>query len=582
MGTQRSWAPAAAGVISLIMVLLVLPNPLRIPQNNPTAAAEYAPVPGKTQNNANANFGETAIADSAGIGSGGVGEGLLPGGTLPPPPKQFKPRQKDCVGNPPRQTEDPLSPPCVPFFDGDNGGATYPGVTRDTIEIAYYNDFGVRGDLNRPWKPSDETAGSESDYYHVYHVRTVKAHIQYFQKRFQTYGRSVRVTGYKSGGGLGTSGSQRQGDAALLYDDLRPFAVTALIENAQEFAPMMKRFNVPTFGWNEDVPFEDYIENRPYFWSFMPDQSTETKWSASFICKKLKDRTAKFTDDPLLKGTQRKFGLLWLDKAQSQRGPFLDQLANLLIEEVKKQCNMTFDITKTFTGNGEASGIMSQFKREGITTVVCYCIAQINELHVPAFQNAANGMSYFPEWFWDSTAAMDRGLWQQEYGSRNQKGFGPSYLWRQPEFYESYAYKAYLESFPDTAPNPRFNLEIYHVFLNLFSAIQAAGPKLTPETVERGMFTFKYQNPLNPWVPTGGYGLDSPSPYTFVDTAMGWWWDPTGQPPGGDRGEGCIRVMYEGRRFRWNEWPEGDEDMFNPSDPCTEDTRQRIESGRPH
>src|SRR5688572_14509800 len=34
-------------------------------------------------------------------------------------------RTRDCVGTPTRQTEDPMSPPCVAvMFEGDNGGAT--------------------------------------------------------------------------------------------------------------------------------------------------------------------------------------------------------------------------------------------------------------------------------------------------------------------------------------------------------------------------------------------------------------------------------------------------------------------------
>src|SRR5205823_3189869 len=45
-------------------------------------------------------------------------------------------RVKRCIGDPPRQIEDPQSPPCVPYFDGDNGGATSPGVTANEIRIA--------------------------------------------------------------------------------------------------------------------------------------------------------------------------------------------------------------------------------------------------------------------------------------------------------------------------------------------------------------------------------------------------------------------------------------------------------------
>jgi hypothetical protein len=68
---------------------------------------------------------------------GGEGEGAPP---LPPLPggKGVNPSNKRCVGNPPRQTEDPTSPPCVAFFDGDNFGSTYQGVTGEEIRVLIY------------------------------------------------------------------------------------------------------------------------------------------------------------------------------------------------------------------------------------------------------------------------------------------------------------------------------------------------------------------------------------------------------------------------------------------------------------
>ena len=240
---------------------------------------------------------------------------------------------------------------------------------------------------------------------------------------------------------------------------------------------------------------------------------------------------------------------------------------------------MTFDYVQQFVNDGDtqAATIMAKMKSEKITTVICYCIPQQTELTVPKMQNAATSIGYFPEWYWDHATAMDRALWQRNYGSPQHKGFGVSYLWRLPAFTQTYAYQAYLRQEPGTQPNLRFNFEIYHVMLNLFEAIQAAGPNLTPDNVERGMFTFHYLNKSNPWIPTGSYGSRGPSPYTFIDTGMGWWWDPAGTPPGGKPGEGCVRVMYEGRRFSEGEWPEGDEDMFDPSDPCTEDERRETQ-----
>ena len=589
--TAKSWPPVVAMGSALVLIFLVFPNPLRVPNNDPTASAEYAPVPGRQESAENANFGETGLASSGGIGAGGEGFGFLSGSPPGKPPPQFRPRQLDCVGSPPRQTEDELSPPCVAFFDGDNGDETWEGVTRDEILIVYYNDFGVEGDMTTPYRASDEN-GLQTDYYYANHTRTVKAQLRYFSKRFQTYGRRVRMIAVPSGGGLATRPNQRQGEAIIVANQYKPFAVTILIENAQDFAPLMADYEVPSFGWNEDVPLGEYRKSAPYFWSFMPDQATETKWSASFICRKLwanKDGDngegrARFTTDPTLEGRQRKFGLIYQGGQERRRGPFLEQLALQLQAELREQCGLEVKM-QPYVGNGNAATTMQQFKGEGITTVICYCTPQQTELHVPALQNAATSLNYFPEWFWDHASAMDRALWQRNYGSPEHQGFGTSFLWRQNAFKQSYAYKAYLSEEPNSIPNLRFNFEIYHVFLNVFSGIQAAGPKLTPETIKKGMFTFGYQNPDYAYVPTGGYGDFGPSPYTFVHTAMGWWWDPTGTPPGGRAGEGCIRVMYDGKRYyggnpaSGRQWPFGDQDIKQGPDgdwPCTEDERREF------
>jgi hypothetical protein len=564
--------------IAAFLVLLVLPNPLRIPQNNPSASAEYAPVPGNQQADQNANFSQTAAASSGGIGSNGQ-SGII-GGTPPePPPPQFRPRSKNCVGNPPRQTEDPLSPPCVSFYEGDNGGSTWQGVTKDSVTIGYYNDFEVKGDMNKPWKPSDENesaTNAQNSYYYTYHVRTVKALLRYFSARYQTYGRAVKMIAFHSKSGLGTAPPQRDAEALVFNHDHHPFALTVLVQNAQSIALDMKERKVPVFGWNYDVPVSYYNDAAPYFWSVVPDQESNADFTASMICRKLKGQTAKYSIDPDLQGRKRTFALLYTN--YTMRGPYLEQVAAALQKSVMDHCGMKFDYVKQYNqdGDSDAAPMMTDLKQKHVTTIVCYCVAQETELSIPKFQNAANGISYFPEWMFDSVTAMDRALWERNYQSASQSPpFGVSYLWRLPAFKSTYAYEAYLQEEPKSEPNLRFNFEIYHVFLNLFEAIQAAGPKLTPENVEKGMFTFAYQDPSNPWIPTGSYGPGGPSPYTFLDTSMAWWWDPTGTPPGGKPGEGCIRVMYGGRRFYDNQLPQGDADMFDKTDPCTEDERRQ-------
>jgi hypothetical protein len=590
----KAGSPLVAGILAGLLVFLVLPNPLKVPQQNPTATAEYAPVPGNSDDAAeNANFGETGLAGSPGIGAGGSGAGQLPGIFTPPPPV-FKPRQKLCVGSPPRQTEDPLSPPCVPFFEGDNGGATFQGVTDKEIKVVLYNDLGIEGDMNQPWEPEDDNHGTGTGYENINLVRTVKAQLRYFQQRYQTYGRTVHMIALPS---TGSSCPQQAGDAALTKADHRPFAAVVFGDGKPCYQEKLAHdYGTPSFGLSFDVKHKFYQDNAPYIWGFMPDQETMQEWSAAFVCTKLWQNgagTAKFTDDDEVKGKKRKFAFVY--GTQHHRGPAMQEEADLMLKFLKERCglvagdNMYVDTYQAQSptapaGAREAPGYMQKYKTNNVTTMICYCLPVQTELTVTQFQNAANTLEYHPEWYWDDVSAMDRGIWQSTFGSREQKSLGTSYLWRAGAFSTQYAYQAYQSVEPGSAPNSRFNFNIYHLMLNLFEGIQAAGPKLTPESVEQGMYTFTYVHPENPYVPSGGYGPYGPratSDQTFIDTAMGWWWDPDGTPPGGQRNSGCIRPIHGGKRFFADQWPAGDDDLFKKETaPCSQDLQKLADPGR--
>jgi hypothetical protein len=580
MASKRRAPAAVAGLGAAVMVLFILPNPFNVPQTNPTATAEYAPVPGNSDDSAeNANFGETGLANSSGIGAGGTGAGNLPGFLRPPPP-EFKPRQKLCVGNPPRQTEDPLSPPCVPFFEGDNHGATFQGVTGKSIKVVMFNDLGVEGDMTQPWDPSDESTGTNPTL-----VRTIKAQLRYFQTRFQTYGRRVDLIAQDS---TGSSCAQQQGDAALTETDFQPFAAVHLGDPKECYQHQLAvAYGTPSFGLSFDIKRAYYQEARPYIWGFMPDQETMVGWSAAFICKKLwqdGQGRAKFTSDENLKGKPRRFAMLTPER--HWRGPDVEEEGKLMKKYLAEKCNLSEEpdiVFDTYTassttapsGGREASTLMPRYKANDVTTIICYCIPVQSEVTVSQMQNTATSIDYFPEWYWDSASVMDKGMWQRVHGSKYQQSFGTSHYWRGKSFEEQYPFTSYVSMEPGTRPDMRWNFQIYHLLLNVFEAIQAAGPRLTPESVEQGMYTFQYLHPENPYVPSGGYGnygRYATGDQTFIDTAMGWSWDPTGTPPGAQAGSGCIRPMYKGRRFFAETWPPGDEDIFtNPPQPCTQD-----------
>lgn len=593
----QSWPTLVALGAAFLMVFVILPNPFRIPSNDPSTAAEYAPVPGKKDSSSRAgSFSAVGFAEGAGLGGAAA-----PPPSPPPLPagggpnnKKGRPAINDCVviDGVPHQTWDPLSPPCVPTYDPSQKRSNAQGVTDDEVRVVLYTDYDIRNgeDLTAPYDPSQESnCAREFECRNL--MRTAKAQLRYHQNRYQTYGRRVRVVVYKAPAGGQSTDTQRKGDALTIARDYKPFAVVYAGDKAGSFWDALAAQKIAGFGVNFSEERSVYERNKPYIYSFMPDQETELEWSSAFICRKLVGGKARFSTDADLKTRDRKIGLVF-EKSQPQDDLKADVAAEKLRAELKRQCNFAFAKEASYrpADTGQSSGdaaasIISQMKLDNVTTLVCYCLPGSPLL---AMQNAASSANYHPEWYFDMESAMDRVIWQGIYWAKDQVNFGMTYFWRQPEFRQQYHYQAYLQEEPGSTPNMRFNSRFYWLFQNLFSGIQGAGPNLDAGWAERGMFSFKNRNMDNPWFPAGGYGPGGPSFYTFIETGEGWWRDPQGTPPGGKQGEGCMRVIQGGKRFSTN-WATGDADMSEilarsqgrqPTDPCTDDI-YKLEDPKP-
>src|SRR5258708_30833503 len=140
-GWARRYLPLAAVVVALALAVFALPSALNLPQANPGQTLEYAPVPGNGNSNAQGgNFAGLGLGAGGNEGTGGdlvlenplASQNLLNSGR--------NPSSKRCVGTPLRQTEDPIAPPCVAFFNGGNGGAPGTGVNPTTVTVLFYAD----------------------------------------------------------------------------------------------------------------------------------------------------------------------------------------------------------------------------------------------------------------------------------------------------------------------------------------------------------------------------------------------------------------------------------------------------------
>jgi hypothetical protein len=94
---------------------------------------------------------------------------------------------------------------------------------------------------------------------------------------------------------------------------------------------------------------------------------------------------------------------------------------------------------------------------------------------------------------------------------------------------------------------PSIAVDLLYYFMYVIAiGIQMAGPDLTPQTFQQGMYNYpRASGPAGSW----GFG---PGDYTPMDDAMVIWWNPDAESPyNGKRGA----YQTDGRRYRPGQWP---------------------------
>ncbi len=533
--------PALALVAVSALLAVLLPSALTVPQSGPTTLAEFAPVPGQGQGSSDISSLDSASSGGIGFGSGtSANEGFVP----PPQagaPSQKKAQLKKCVGNPPRQTEDPLSPPCVAFFEGDNFGETWKGVTQDEVQAVIAipssaqtdSRFGQLIDCARPLEDADSAGDS-----------VCRSYMRYFNQRYQTYGRTVHLWASHV-------------TPMETIDQKKPFAV----EGSGAWA---KRKTMAIFydGQIRRV----YQADAPYLLSFRHDIEDMGSIAASFVCRKLTARPAKFAG-PLLEGNARKIGI-WRDDSQQQKW-----LSDALLQQLADQCDLKIPASRIAIGNSaQSAGIL---QTEGVTTAIII----MNNTNPAVAVNLATQNGYFPEWVIPGAVAS-RGL-DTNFSARLyeptqwSRAFGITFDYRRDAIPDQPWNRAYRESCGECpALNPANGSVApyaYENLLMLFWGIQAAGPRLTPANLDKGLHAIPLKASTSPYQPAAYF---APGNYTFIKDSAAIWWDPQGQAPGSSSA-GCYRMPGGGTRRRTGEWPSGDDDLFKPETaPCQGDTFQ--------
>lgn len=575
----------------MIVLALVMPNALRLPQQDPSPVLEYAPVPPSDDEPPNpppGNLNSLALGSSSTLS-----EGAPP---APPKGKGDRPGNSRCVGKPPRQTEDPMSPPCVPYFQGDNFGTTWQGVTKDEINVVVYFDPGSYNnesspgggkwiDVDAPPKPACTKGVSDSDPDACDHqlIRETRALATFFNARFQTYGRHAHFWAYFANGGHPNT---RRNDAAVIMDEKRPFAVldqATFNGNNQAFQDAIAARSALVFTSETTLPNAFFRKYERYLWGFWPDVEHWASMYTTYVCTKIVPYPVKRMGnppgaDPHI-GKPRRFGLFY---TEDQGEPGLRLFADMVKKGVTR-CGANIVSERTFPENrfvvdNRDSGVDQQqavaaFQNADVTTVLYLGGVE------GKFSQMADAQKYYPEVIIaddlnqgnNSTGRLQNAnVWRNAWAVHFQLRFD------RPEKTPGYA--AYREA-DSTAPleEARYVNDLYRDHFMLFQAIQVAGPRLTPTSIDQGFHAIPEKASDDPYVASCFF---DPGDYSCVKDAVEIWWDTEGVSPG-DRQPGCWRMVRAGRRYLAGAWPGGKTTVFdNPRDPCTGyDASRRIRTG---
>ena len=527
---QRQRPPRAValvnGGVAAIILVVVVAFGVAVSQSPPPSIAAYAP---EVQQHAH----QKSLAGQQGAGALGAaaptGVPSTPtpnspanaanhqGATPTPNPLTGRPAQLRCYGSPPHQTDDPQSPPCLQSFDGDNGGATSRGVTRGTIDVAWPS-LGIG------------FPGVENDKY-------TSALEKYFNAHFQFYGRQLHLVHYDvADSGFSTASAQKMvQDADMVANQLNPgTGVFASLSYAPVggtgyyYYDRLAQDGVLSVQSSPLLVPESHIASSPYLWSTVPGYDKVEANLANLYCSQLKGRQAQYGGPPTPPQTTwgtRKIAVYYETTTNNiaiDPHPFVNTLSACGVQATAQA------LTNDSASNTAAVNTMQQNQD---TTVACLC----DPPQLTNLMNAATNQAFFPEWLVNNEQFLAADSTPQNFPSSQQGhvigiDFNNEMLDPQNEFW----WRAVKEADP-SAPYMQNGQQMYAYYryqelLVLATGIQEAGPHLTPQSFQQGLYDTRYSNVghgAKPYYQAQvGFG---PGDHSFYQDAAAIWFSASGQ-----------------------------------------------------
>lgn len=450
----------------------------------------------------------------------------------------------------------PFAAECYASLRADNGGATSPGVTADTITIVLYQP---------PSDPfvdqilkvinADDTQDQIAD--------TYRGFFDLYSKYYELYGRKIDLKVYK-GTGVSFDEVSARSDAVRIADEMKPFAVIGGPLLAASFSDELAARGVIQIDLASSRSQQFYADRQPYIWNTLQSPSQTSHHVVEYLQKRLQGRPAVHAGDPAMHDQTRRFGQIYLGLTQEAT-----------------------DIQKEFAAEAKAGGIdlvetvaykdpislqasaaeqIAKMKAAGVTTV----LFTGDPLAPGPLTREATAQGYFPEWIITGSAIVDSTVYGRTYDQQQwSHAFGISQLFARGLPESNFANGLWRWYYGDFPPAKSGSLIVYSNATVLVTGLQGAGPILTPQSFQHGMFSAPPIGDLLtvPGVSFGSHGLWPDVDYTALDEATEVWWSPdaTGPDERGVEAAGMLMYADGGKRYLLGHWPTTESRAFDPN-----------------
>jgi hypothetical protein len=463
------------------------------------------------------------------------------------------------------QFDSPYAAPCIPKFTGNNGGATYNGVTASTITLAE-REFPNAADTEEIEAQAKASGGAIPQV--ISQVQQV--FLNYFNSVYNLYGRKVVIKPYTTQSSftteeLGQGQPQACADADTIANQMHAFGETGMTNGDSfggtgPFSTCAAQHHLVEFNGDPYYDEAAFEALNPYVWSTSQDCNRISASEAEVVATMLGGKKAVYAGDPTLKDQVRKFAAFVPNVSQylGCSKYFINLVENkyhLNKSELSPSFDYNLDIA-TFQQSAQQAVI--QFKAAGVTTVIC----SADPFSLGLLTKAAAAQNYHPEWFMTGSALTDLDqVAQGEYDLPEIQGhmFGlsesaPSTGTTGPQ---SLAGQLYQKLTGHAIPKGTDGN--YGGLVEIFNDLQAAGPDLTPSNMARGIHAMPtlgapaYQ--YGQWTynlgPTGTPGAGD---HTASDDARFVYWDGTKTSPLNGV-TGTFVAVLGGKRYSLGQWP---------------------------